>query len=242
MNRRHWMSAVAGTFALAGCAPPRPWKLGFVGGLSDRNADNGLGGQNAVVLAVEQFNRDGGLDGRMVELASRDDAQDKAAAVRAARELVDAKVEAVIGPFTSAMAAAIVPITGAAGIFQVSPTITSRDFFGKDDKLFRINRTTRDNAGDHARVMLGRGQRRIAVACDTRNRSFSERWLSEFRTAVAARQGALAAEVPHESRPDADFAAVLRQMLAGRPDSLFFVASRRRRHRSAPRRGPPPSS
>ena len=70
------------------------------------------------------------------------------------------------------MAAAIVPITGEAGIFQVSPTITAMDFHGKDDNLFRINRTTRDNAGDYAKVIHGRGQRHVAVAYDLRNRAF----------------------------------------------------------------------
>ena len=31
--------------------------------------------------------------------------------------------------------------------FQISPTITAMEFLGKDDNLYRINRTTRDNAG-----------------------------------------------------------------------------------------------
>ncbi len=127
------VTALTLTLALAACSPPPPIKIGFIGGLSDRNSDNGQSGLNGVTLAVEQFNRAGGVDGRMVELLPRDDAQDKATAAKSAQELVDAKVEAVVGPFTSGMAAVIVPITGKAGIFQVSPTITSMDFFGKDD-------------------------------------------------------------------------------------------------------------
>lgn len=209
---------------LAGCSPTTPVTVGFIGGLSDRNSDNGQSGLNGVILAVEQFNREGGLNGRMVELIAKDDAQDKETATRAAQELVDAKVEAVIGPFTSSMAAAIVPVTGRAGIFQVSPTITSMDFYGKDDNLFRINRTTRDNAQDYARVMVGMGQRRIAVAFDTRNRNFTESWLKEYRSAVAAVQGQIVAEVPYESGADVDFNAVLKQMLQPGPDSLFFIS------------------
>lgn len=209
---------------LAGCGPQKPIQVGFIGGLTDRNSDNGQSGLNAVQLAVEQFNRDGGVNGRLIELVVRDDAQDKATAAASAEALVAAKVEAVIGPFTSGMAQVIVPITGRAGIFQISPTITSMDFHGKDDHLFRINRTTRDNAGDYARVMLGRGDQRIAVAYDLRNRNFSESWLKEFRAAVQASGRQLAAEVPYESGDQADFAGVLRRMLEGRPDSLFFIA------------------
>lgn len=210
--------------AMAACSPPAPIKIGFIGGLSDRNSDNGQSGLNGVTLAVEQFNRAGGVDGRMVELLPRDDAQDKATAARSAQELVDAKVEAVVGPFTSGMAAVIVPITGKAGIFQVSPTITSMDFFGKDDNLFRINRTTRDNAQDYARVMMGRGHKHIAVAYDTRNLNFTQSWLKEFRAAVEAAGAKLAAEVPYESSPTTDFAKVVGNMLGSQPDSLFFIS------------------
>mgnify|MGYP000202704989 CR=1 FL=1 len=210
--------------ALSGCGPQDPLRVGFIGGLSDRNADNGQSGQNGVVLAVEQFNREGGVNGRMVELISRDDAQNKDVAAKSANELVAAKVEAVIGPFTSSMAEIIVPITGRAGIFQVSPTITSMAFYGKDDNLFRINRTTRDNAHDYARVLVGRGQRQIAVAYDMRNRNFTESWLNEFRNALAARGASVAVAVPYESSPDSNFGEGVRSMLASKPDSLFFIS------------------
>lgn len=216
--------ALGAALVLAGCGPKPPVYLGFIGGLTDRNSDNGQAGLNGVILAVEKFNREGGLNGRMVELIARDDAQDKATAAKSATELVDAKVEAVIGPFTSGMAAVIVPITGKAGVFQVSPTITSMDFYGKDDNLFRINRTTRDNARDYARVLFNRGQRNIAVAYDTRNRNFTESWLSEFRAAVTALGAKLAVEVPYESAPDTPFDQVMQKMLAAQPDGLFFIS------------------
>lgn len=209
---------------LTGCAPSEPIRIGFIGGLSDLNSDNGQSGLNGVILAVEQFNRAGGVDGRMVELVPRDDAQKKDIAEKSARELVGAHVEAVIGPFTSSMAEVIVPITGQAGIFQISPTITSMAFYGKDDNLFRINRTTRDNAGDYARAMVARGQRRIAVAYDLRNRNFSESWLREFETVIRAAGADVVATVPYESGSEANFPGVMAQMLVPGPDSLFFIA------------------
>ena len=223
---RVFLAAVATTIAalLAGCGQQAPLKIGFIGGLSDRNSDNGQSGLNGVTLAIEQFNRNGGIDGQLVELVARDDAQKRETAEKSAQELVDAKVEAVIGPFTSGMAEVIVPITGKAGIFQISPTITSMAFYGKDDNLFRINRTTRDNAQEYAKVMTGLGQRNIAVAYDTRNRNFTESWLNEFRTAIAAEHATIAVAVPYESATDTDFAQVIGQMLAANPDSLFFIS------------------
>ena len=210
---------------LTACGSPQePIKIGFIGGLTGSNSDTGQAGQNSVILAVEQFNRNGGVNGRLVELITRDDAQNRSTAEQAARELVAAQVEAVIGPFTSSMAEVIVPITGAAGIFEVSPTITSMNFYGKDDNLFRINRTTRDNAGDYARIMVERGQRRVAVAYDLRNRNFTESWLQEFKAVLEGEGAVLAVAVPYESQSDTPFDAVMGQMLAARPDSLFFIA------------------
>lgn len=149
---------------LSGCGDANPLRVGFVGGLSDRNADVGLAGEQAVTLAVEQINRAGGINGRLVELVSRDDKQNAETAHRVAAELVAEKVVAVIGPFTSGMAAAVVPVTDKSGIVTISPTITSMDFYGKDDHLFRINRTTRDNAAEYAKVLYSRGQNKVAVA------------------------------------------------------------------------------
>ena len=92
---------LAGSLLLGACSPPPPIKIGFIGGLTDRNSDNGQSGLNGVILAVEQFNRAGGVDGRLVELLPKDDAQDKAVAAKSSEELVAAQVEAVVGPFTS---------------------------------------------------------------------------------------------------------------------------------------------
>lgn len=216
--------ALAAVLLLSGCMSREPLRIGFIGGLSDSNSDNGQAGLEGVTLAIEQFNRAGGLDGRTLEIVARDDAQNAETAARVARELVDLKVEAVIGPFTSAMAVATVPVTGEAGLFQVSPTVTSMSFYGRDDNLFRINRTTRDNARDYAKFMMTRGQHRFAVAYDVRNRNFTESWLKEFRDALNPAVAEIVAEVPYESGASADHAAVVASMVAARPDSLFFIS------------------
>jgi branched-chain amino acid transport system substrate-binding protein len=208
----------------AGCRNEDPSRIGFIGGLTDANSDNGQAGLRGVTLAVEQFNRAGGLDGRMVEVIAKDDAQDADTAARATRDLVAAGVPAIIGPFTSSMALVTLPITGEAGVLQVSPTITSMTFHGRDDNLFRINRTTRDNARDYAKVMTGRGLRKFAVAYDLRNRSFTESWLAEFRVALQSAGAEVVAAVPYESAADRDFAPVVRDMVAAGPDSLFFLS------------------
>lgn len=209
---------------LAGCGKEGPLQIGFIGGLTGPNSDNGQAGLSGVILAVEEFNRGGGVNGRLVELISKDDGQSNEKAVASTKELVDAKVQAIIGPFTSSMAEVIVPISGKAGIFQVSPTITSMDFYGKDDNLFRINRTTRDNAQDYAKFLYQRGLQRISVAYDLRNKNFTESWLNEFKAALTTAGGVTVAAIPYTSSSDTAFDQVVKDMLKAQPQGLLFIS------------------
>jgi len=84
-------------------------RIGFLAGLSGRVADLGIGGRNGAILAVEMRNRQGGINGRPVELIAEDDQQDAELARHAASRLLASKVEVVIGPMTSTMALAIAP-------------------------------------------------------------------------------------------------------------------------------------
>ena len=54
---RDWLPAAAtvvfvGALALAGCTPPEPLTIGFVGSTSGRTADLGIAGRDAVQLSL----------------------------------------------------------------------------------------------------------------------------------------------------------------------------------------------
>ena len=72
-GRLAWLFGLLGIAVLLGCNPPEPIRLGFVGGASGRVADLGIAGRDAVLLAVEQRNREGGVAGRQIQLLIRDD-------------------------------------------------------------------------------------------------------------------------------------------------------------------------
>jgi branched-chain amino acid transport system substrate-binding protein len=224
MSVRPWLVALV-VGLLLGCTPDKPIRIGFIGGLSDRASDTGEAGRNGMMLAVEQRNQAGGIHGRRIEIVVQDDGQDPAKALVAIQALVDAKVDVVLGPFTSAMAAVVVPVINQAQLTAISPTVTSGDFVGLDDQLIRVNRTARDNAIDYARLLHLRGQRRVAVAYDARNRSYSDSWRNEFRTAFTWLGGELVAEVSFTSQADTGFGDIVQKMLADQPDGLLFIAS-----------------
>lgn len=101
--------------SLSACSPDEPIKIGLIAGLSDRGSDFGESVRNGVILAIEQQNQAGGINGRKIELVVRDDGQDKAVATKAAEELISLRPDIIIGPVTSSMATVIMPLMDQAG-------------------------------------------------------------------------------------------------------------------------------
>lgn len=98
-----------------------PIKIGMTSALTGPYSEYGEGNKRAVELAIEKWNKEGGLNGRKIELVALDDqlVPDKAAVNM--QELVGNKdIVAVIGPAGSGPALATVPITESAGIVHIN--------------------------------------------------------------------------------------------------------------------------
>lgn len=210
---------------LNACTPQEPIRIGLLAGLSDRGSDFGESVRNSVILAVEQRNQAGGINGRKIELIVRDDGQDSEKAVKATQELIDLHPDIVIGPVTSSMAKIAVPMMDQAGLTVISPTVASTDFYGKDDNLFRVNRTTAQAAEDHANFLHQRGVRSAALAFDASNLPYSETWTKSFIRHFQSLGGSVTATASFESSATPRFAEVVGKLLASRPQILLFVAS-----------------
>lgn len=209
---------------LAACGPKEPIRIGFIGELTGASADLGEGGRNGTLLAVEAINQAGGLNGQRIELLARDTGSTPESAMAAARELLDAKVVAVIGPMTSGMAKAILPTYDAAHVVLISPTATAVSLSGHDDYLFRINWTTRDNAQLYAQHCLQRGLKRIALAVNQNNLAFSDSWTQEFQHAFERGGGQIISRSYFDSDAESQ-QPVVEALLATRPDALALVAN-----------------
>lgn len=224
MSRRALVILFA-LLALAGCGRDEPIRIALIGGLAGNTTDTGVAARNALILAIEERNAAGGLHGRPLEIVVADDGQDADKARKAMASLLAAGPEVVVGPFTSSVADAILPQANAAGIVLFSPVVTATKFVGLDDMLIRLNRTTRDNARDYGQMLLARGQRRMTVAYDLINRSFSESWLAEFRRSFPGLGGEIVDTFAIDSSAQPALTEVARDMLAKSPDGLLLITS-----------------
>ena len=226
----HWWQCVTVLLAicgaLTGCTPPEPLRLGFLGGISGRVADLGIAGRNGAMLAVEMRNSSGGVNGRVVELIVEDDKQDPDLARKAVGRLLERKVEAIIGPMTSAMAVATVPLVNEAGLVMLSPTVTTTTLTGVDDHFLRVVASTTEYARISAAYHFDRlGLRHVAVAYDLHNRAYTEGWLADYRRAFELAGGTISTVLAFSSGQETSFADLAESLLRAKPEMVLILAN-----------------
>ena len=212
--------------SVASCSEEPPLKIGFVGGLTGRVADLGVAGRDGVLLAVEDLNQSGGIGGRKVELVIKDDRQNDGSAKQAIRELTKENVIAIIGPMTSSMAVAILPLINAARIVTVSPTVTTDQLSGQDDFFLRVTAPLSRKAEQLANHIVNKLKlKNIAVVCDVSNRAFTETWLKYFEQTLLEKGGRIAVVEEFTSQPDVHFLPIAKRILKTSPDGVLLLSN-----------------
>ena len=103
-------AVLAGAIAKPAIAAKDPILIGYLPALTGPSSSTGVGINRGVQMAVEEINKAGGVDGRPLELISRDTQSDPTKAVNGAAELTRGhKVNVVFGPINSGEAIPVVP-------------------------------------------------------------------------------------------------------------------------------------
>lgn len=120
------LTAFTGLSLMAGCGQKEvkepgtaskkgaPIKIGFTGALTGPYNEYGEGLRRAMLVALKECNDSGGINGREVQLITRDDQLDPNKALLNMKELIEVeKVEAIIGPAGSGPSMATIPLVEA---------------------------------------------------------------------------------------------------------------------------------
>jgi branched-chain amino acid transport system substrate-binding protein len=127
LTRRQALKTAGAAVAVAGISKPAiaqksPIQIGYLPALTGPSSSTGVGINRGVQLAVDEINKAGGVDGRQLELISRDTQSDPTKAVNGAAELTRGhKVSVVFGPVNSGEALAVVPLLARANVPQLHP-------------------------------------------------------------------------------------------------------------------------
>lgn len=187
-------------FALSACGKS-PIKVGVSMVLTGINSEIGVSGRNAVELAAEEINREGGVLGRRIELLVRNDGSESEQALAVDEELREKGVVAIIGHMISASGKRAAEVAAEKEFPIISPTISSSEYAGKDDYLFRMVGDSRYQGIALARYAhQALNARKIGSIVDALNISYSSSVESSFRVEFEAVGGTVlsAAAFPHD--------------------------------------------
>jgi len=127
ITRRQALASAGAAAIAAGIAKPaiaakEPIPIGYLPALTGPSSSTGIGINRGIQLAVQEINAAGGIDGRRLELITRDTQSDPTKAVNAAAELTrGVKVSVVFGPVNSGESLAVVPLLARTKTPQVHP-------------------------------------------------------------------------------------------------------------------------
>lgn len=114
-------------------------KIGVAGPMTGDQAKMGTDFKNGVTLAVEEWNAEGGVLGKKIEMVIEDDQHDPKQAVSLANKLVNDGVAGVIGHFNSNCSIPASDVYNRAGIPMISPGSTNPQLTDKGYKgVFRV--------------------------------------------------------------------------------------------------------
>ena len=165
------LATVASFAAAAGLASAAdPIKVGWLSSLTGPLSSAAIAENQGVQFAVEEINKAGGINGRPIELLTRDTAGDPTKAVNFAQQLAFSdKVHFIIGPVNSGEGLATTPIVARAGIPNlVIGSIDELTDPARYPRAFRVINTNKQwisTANDYALKVLGK--RKVAVIGDT---------------------------------------------------------------------------
>jgi len=115
-------AVLVSTIAKPAVAQKSPIPIGYLPALTGPSSSTGVGINRGTQLAIEEINKAGGVDGRQLELITRDTQSDPTKAVNGAAELTrGAKVSVVFGPVNSGESLAVTPLLARTNTPQVHP-------------------------------------------------------------------------------------------------------------------------
>jgi len=163
-------AVLASAIAKPAIAAKDPILIGYLPALTGPSSSTGIGINRGVQIAVQEINAAGGVDGRQIELISRDTQSDPTKAVNGAAELTRAaKVQVVFGPVNSGEALAVVPLLARANVPQLHPCWVDTLADAKKYPLCFRNGPTNQQIGGAANryVVDVLKKRKVAVISDT---------------------------------------------------------------------------
>ncbi|MFH1143066.1 MAG: ABC transporter substrate-binding protein [Candidatus Eisenbacteria bacterium] len=183
--------------------------------------------KNGFLLAVDEANQTGGVQGQQIRTVIVDDKNDPTEAANAASKLINQdRIAFIIGSVSSKCSIPLSEAAQSSGVVMITPTstnpkVTVREDGSRKDFVFRACFTDQFQGAAAAKIALEHlGARRAAILYDVGNDYV--KGLAEFFRDAFTKGGGEVGVYESYAKDDVDFSALLTKIKAYEPDLLFI--------------------
>jgi len=199
-----------------------PFRIGAMDALTGVGESYGNPILNAKILAVEEINAAGGINGRMLELIPEDSKCAAQDAITAYNKLTDVDgVKIILGTTCSGAMLGAAPLAEAEGVILLSASATSPDIAEAGDYIFRTAINDLQLGIDAGNTLHADGIHHLATITEATDYAEGAR-----RTTVARLEELGGHVVAAESYASdvTDFRTQLTKLISANPDAIFLAA------------------
>jgi len=205
-----------------GAADHATMKIGFFGDLTGPTFNFGLSAKNGVLMAADEINQAGGINGHQIDIVIEDDKGSPEQAAQSAANLIDRyKVVAIIGAGASGNSLAAAPKAQSAHVPLIAPSSTNPAVTQGGDYIFRACFIDGFQGEVMAKFAVNTLKaKRAAIMLDF-NSPYS-RGLTDFFELSFAKLGGEIVGKQSYSQGDSDFRGQLSAIKAANPDVIYI--------------------
>ena len=198
-----------------------PIKVGIYGDLSGQTSSFGQSTKNGAVMAIDEINAAGGINGRKVEYVMEDDQGQPAQAATVVTKLINQdRVHAVLGEVASTNSLAAAPKAQEAKVPMITPSSTNPKVTQVGDYIFRVCFTDDFQGAVAAKFAVNTLKAKRAAILGDFNSDYSKGMTQYFEPEFTASGGQIVARQSY-TQTDADFKGQLTNIRAANPDVIF---------------------
>jgi branched-chain amino acid transport system substrate-binding protein len=196
-------------------------KVGIYGDLSGQTSSFGQSTKNGALMAIDEINAAGGINGRKVEYVMEDDQGQPQQASTVVTKLINQdKVVAIIGEVASSNSLAAAPKAQEAKVPMITPSSTNPKVTQVGDYIFRVCFTDDFQGAVAAKFAANTLKAKKAAVLGDFNSDYSKGMTQYFVQEFTGSGGQIVAQQSY-TQTDADFKGQLTNIRATNPDVIF---------------------
>ena len=197
-------------------------KIGFFGDLTGPTFNFGLSAKNGVLMAADEINQAGGINGHKIDIVIEDDKGSPEEAAQVAGKLIDRyKVVAIIGAGASGNSLAAAPKAQSAHVPLIAPSSTNPAVTQAGDYIFRACFIDAFQGEVMAKFAANTLKAKKAAIMLDFNSPYSRGLTEFFEFSFAKLDGQIVVKQSY-SQGDADYRGQLSAIKAANPDVIYI--------------------